>query len=103
MAQLNNINFSNKLNNLYGVEGLLLLLCISLTIISPFTNFLFLFVKFGRSGKLIQLFEGNISILIFTSISIVLILFSMISGILLWRKKDIGLILVKIYLLLLYS
>jgi len=77
------------------VTGFLLVICIFLTIIQP----LFFFYTFQSTViDIHELNTQNLEYLIFLGIDILMVLFSVLSGLLLWLRKRLGLNLSKIFL-----
>lgn len=101
MMLLNKNPLSQK--NLNGIEGLLLFLCISLTIITPLINIILLvpfihnlIVNFELLKTIPNIILYFLILLLFTCFVLIL---SMISGILLWKKHYKAVFLVKLSLL----
>jgi hypothetical protein len=79
-----------------GVEGMLLLLCVGLTVLSPLYNLLltlaFTQMVFDAKNQVNDRLPQFLSI----AINLASIIFSVVSGILLWHKKRLGVFLARI-------
>ncbi|MBN1798656.1 MAG: DUF2569 family protein [Spirochaetales bacterium] len=85
---------------LKGVEGLLLLLCINLAILLPLISGIFLYNELSAIKDFSLIFRQTTDIIIAfflaVSINVFIIVFSLITGLMLWNLNKTGVLLAKI-------